>query len=108
MVALDRRRFAAAGFNHVRVDRALRQKPCVRQTARHIGKYAAKFRADNLAFLLRIRNAGEFREITIRRVDPDEVEIALGERRLYFIAFVFAHQPVIHKNAVELPRNRFR
>ena len=105
MVALDGGRLAAAGFDHIGVDGSLGQ-------ILHMGKLLCLRFKDpdelctyDLALLLGIGDAFQGRQKTILSVDANKVQIPVLKGGFHFVPFVFAHETVIHKDAVELPRN---
>ena len=102
MVALDHRGLAEAGFDDVRIDRALHK---IIDGADLLGfglKDADEFLADDLALRLRIGDAGELREEPILRVDADEVDIPFAEGGFDLVALILAHQAVVDKHAGQL------
>ena len=68
VVRLDRLHGLGAAFDDVRIDGSLSQQFDALELARLFLKHADEFRADDLALLLRIADAGEFIEEAIHRV----------------------------------------
>ena len=102
MVALDHRGLAKAGFDDVRIDRALHK---IIDGADLLGfglKHTDEFLADDLALRLRIGDAGELREEPILRIDADEVDIPFAEGGFDLVALILAHQAMVDKHAGEL------
>jgi len=101
-VALDHRGLAKAGFDDVRIDRALHK---IIDGADLLGfglKYADEFLADDLALRLRIGDAGELREEPVLRVDADEVDIPFAEGGFDLVALIFAEKTMVYEHTGKL------
>ena len=101
-MALDHSSVTGAGLDHIRVNRTLSQ---VIHLADFFGfrlKDPDEFLADDLPFALRLADAGQLAQKQLFRVDPDEVDVPLGESCLNLITLVLAHQTVVYEYAGQL------
>ena len=106
MVRLDRlggAGVAAAGLDHIGVERALHEPADVTQLSRFVLEDADELFADPLALLLRLGDALETCEEAVGRVDVDErhVEMTL-EGFDDLLGFVLPEQAVVDEDAREL------
>ena len=102
MVALDDSGVTGARFDDIRVNRTLRQEVDGSDFTAFVFKYTDKFFADNLALPFRFADAGQLRQETFRRIDADKIHARTLERRFDFVAFIFAHEAVIHEDTGQL------
>ena len=102
VMALDdhRRAMDRCGFDHIRVERPLRQKI---EAAKLVGarlEHVDEGRADDLPLLLGIGHAGEPLEERARRIDEVERQLhLLAEALDDLVRLVVAQQPVVHEDA---------
>lgn len=107
MVAFDDRRVAGAAFDDVGVDRALNEIVDLADFSSLFLENADEFLADDLAFGLRVGDAGEPRQKALRDVRADEVHVKLAaEDALDVVALVFAKKAVVDEDAGELFADR--
>ena len=108
VVALDDNALAAdAGFHHVGVDGALREKIDAAELFGLRFKDADELLADDLALALRLGDAGKLGEKTLLRVHAHDAHAeAVVHGALDLIALVLAQQAVIDKDAGELFADR--
>src|SRR5262245_9945287 len=104
-------------LDHIRVQRALRQKAeRVIVNRRSIISFckiddcifedADELVADDFAFLLRISDAAQFRQKSLRRVDILELDVKIfAENALHDFLLARTQQTVVHENARELIAN---
>ena len=93
--ALDR-----AGFDHVRVNRALREEFHALELLGLVGEAVDELAADQLALRLRVGNARQLGQEAVARVHDDQIHRELlGEDLADGFGFVFAHEAVIDVNA---------
>ena len=96
-------RFGARGFDHVRINRALRQPLHVLELGRLLVENLDEHASDDLTLGFRVRFAGERGEEALFGVDAYHPHAhVLGERRHHLIAFAEAQQPMIHEYAGQL------
>ena len=116
VVALDvRRAGAAAGLDHVGVERALHEEldrvavgvGGPDDVARRLLEDADELAADDLALLLGVGDPGERGEELLARVDDDEVDPGRGDEVLLdLLGLAGAQQPVVDEHAGELVTDR--
>ena len=108
VVTLDNDALAAdAGFHHVGVDGALREKIDAAELFGLRFKDADELLADDLALALRLGDAGKLGEKTLLRVHAHDAHAeAVVHGALDLIALVLAQQAVIDKDAGELFADR--
>ena len=100
-------------LDHVRVERALRQK--LRLRAQPLGhglgrplEHLDERPADELPLPLRVLDVFQRVHERVGRVDDDEVDVeVLAEGGLDLLTLVFAQQPVVDEHAGQLIANRF-
>ena len=104
VVGLDRRRAgAAAGLDHVGVERALDEEARVAELGRLLLEDADELGADRLALGLGVGDAGEPREEAFLGVDGDERDLeVVAEGGDDLLALVLAHQAVVDEHARQL------
>ena len=102
VVAFDGGGLVGAGFDHVGVDRALRQIFDVVQLFRFFLEDLNKFVADDLALGFGVGHARQLVQVAFLGVDADELQVAFGKNRLDLVAFIFAHKAVVDEHAHEL------
>ena len=91
------------GFDHVRINRPLRQPAGVLDLGRLFLENVDENAADDLALLLRIGHALERREKPVLGVHADDLDPHVAREGLHhLIAFVQAQQAVVHENAGQL------
>ncbi len=103
----------AAGFDHVRVDGALRQPLGTlagSTTGDQLGglglEHLNKFAPDDLALGLWIAHSGKLAKKLLGRVNPDHLGVQLAHKHVHHqVAFVQAQQAVVDKDAGELIAN---
>ena len=96
-----------AALNDIRVDRALRKEVDTRELAGLLLEHADEFRADDLALLLRIGNACEFREEAFARVHINEIRVHLVAEHLdHLLRLTLTQQAVVDMHTGELIANR--
>src|SRR5882724_6514681 len=93
----------AARFDHVRINRALREPLDVLELCRFLVEDFHEHAPDDLALLLRIRLAGEGGQKPLLRIDTNNPHAhVLRERRHHLIALPEPQEPVIYEHAGEL------
>ena len=108
MVALDHRRVACAGFDHIGVDGTLDQIIHGADFFALFLKDPDEFLADGLSLGLRLLQTRETAQEPPLRVHPDKPDGPLGEGRLHLVPLILPHEAVIHKNAGELTSHSLR
>ncbi len=103
VVALDDSGIAGAGFDHIRIDRALNQ---VIDTLPIFLASSSKTRINSspmiLRFVLRLGDTGQLGKETLLGIDPNKVDVPLLQRRPRPHRPHFAHEAVIYKHTGEL------
>ncbi len=95
-------------FDDVGINRALRQPSDVLEPARFTLENVNELAADDLTFLLGVRDALQSGKKFILGIDPDDVDSEmLGEHGHDLIAFVEPQQAVVNENTDELVANGF-
>jgi hypothetical protein len=99
---LDRGRSgAAAGLDHVGIERALHQVAGIVQPLRLLLEDANELLADDLALLLRLDHPGQAAQEALLRVDSDQRHLELvAERGHHLVALVLAHQAAVDETHV--------
>ena len=108
---LNDRRLPETALNHVRIDRSLYEEVYRADFMRRFFKHADKFRADDLALLLGLRNTFELFIEPLLRIDADEVDVistGAAEHCLHFVTLILAQKPVIDKDAGQIFADGFR
>ena len=83
--------FGTGGFDYVRVNRALGQPTGIGQPVGFLVEYFDEQPTDYFAFLLRVFHALERIEISVRRVDTDDLDShVLGKGCHYLVPLVQA------------------
>ena len=110
VVALDRLcflRFRAGRFDHVRIDRALRQPARLGQLVGLALEDFDKFAADDLALLFRIVRALQMRQKGFRRIDVNDLDAEVAREGLHhLLRLVQPQQAVVDEHAGELIADR--
>ena len=109
-MALDHRRRVSVDRNaldHIRIGGSLRKKFRIFNLRGRVVEHLDKLVADDLALLLRLIHSGKLVEEAVGGVDVDQFhgEVA-AEKILHPLRLVFAEQPVVDENAVELTADR--
>ena len=107
-MALYSRGFAQPCLDHVGIYRTLRQVVDCAYAPGFVLEHAYELLADYLALALGLAHARKLAQEPVLRVDPHEVDVPLAECRLDLVAFILAHQAVIHEHARQLPSDRLR
>ena len=108
VVALDDGGVAEAGLDDVGVDGALGQEVHLADLLGFLLKDPDELLADDLALVLRLRDAGQLPQEAGLGVHPDEVQVPLGEGLFHLVALIKAHEAVVHKDAGELAAHGLR
>ena len=96
----DRAAFDLAGFDDVRVNRALREKIDIADLGRLVRKHRDKLSADDLALFFRLAHARHPVEEALARVDRDQMHRKLSGKNFFnLLRLVLAHEAVIHVHA---------
>jgi len=110
VVGLDGRGGAvgiSARFDHVGIERSLRQKPRVRNREGLVAKHFDEHAANNFAFLLRVGNAGQLRQEPLARIGDMQIGFEVAtETILDLFRLPLPQESVIHKDAGELRSDR--
>src|SRR5579863_5354522 len=109
VVRLDDVRLAGAGargFDHVRINRALREELHTAELVRFLLKHVDEHAADYLALGFRVRHSGENAKEARLRIDPDDAHAqVLREGAHDLVAFAKTQQSMIHEHAHQLIAN---
>src|SRR5712692_10069072 len=108
VVRLDDRRRALDGdrFDHVGIERSLREVPRVGNRFRFLLEDFDEGSADDAALLFRVRDPGEKREKELRRVDLADRDPEMPEGLDDLVRLVGAHQAVIDQNRMNAVAQR--
>ena len=102
MVRLD-----TVAFEDIRINRPLRKELDTFQLARLLFKHADKFRADDLALLLRFCHAGQLIQKAVDCIHIDQIRVHLVAEYLDdLLRFALTQQTVIHVDAYKLLPDR--
>ena len=106
MVTLDGVRllgFRPRRLDHIGVDRALSEPPCVRQFLRFGLKHFDKLAADYLPLLFRIADALQMSQKLARRIDMNNLDAQVSGKGVHHLhPFIESQQAVIDENAGQL------
>ena len=113
MMRLDHRTSSAdsTALHNIGINGSLCEKIHRTDLLRFLFEDLNEFRADELALLLRLRDAREQVVITFLCIDTNKIQIKIAfwsEDRFYFIALILAKKTMIHKYAGQLLPNCFR
>ncbi len=98
----------AGRFDHVRIDRALRQPLDALELVRLFVEHLDELAADDLALLFRVADTVQRVEEALGRVDAYHANTqVVAERVHHLVALVVAQQPVVDEHAGELVTDRF-
>ncbi len=103
MMAFDHRGRAGSRLDHVRIDRSLHKEIHCADLFCFFFKDPDELRADDLAFLFRVGNAGKFSEEPVLGIDADQIDVELfAEDLLDLIPLVLPEKAVIDEDAGQL------
>ena len=107
MVALDHFRGLRTALYDIGIDGALRQKFNAVEFARLFLEHADKFRADDLALLLRFCHTGQLIQEAVDCIHIDQIRVHLVAEYLDdLLRFTLTQQTVIHVDAYKLLPDR--
>ena len=102
MVALNHRRAARAGLDHIRIDGPLGQKVHSADLFSLLLEDPDELLADDLPLPLRLGHPGQLLQKTGLRIHPDKVHGPALEGRLDLVPLVLPHEAVVHKHTRQL------
>ena len=110
MVAFDRDRWSAReadAFDHIGVERALRQEICTADFLGFFVKYVDEFRANEFAFRLGVGDTRQARHKAFFSVHDNKRDVIMvAEQGFDLFAFIHAQQAMVNKDASQLRADR--
>ena len=107
MMALDHCRITLAAFDHIRIDRPLRQRMNMPDISRFFFKHPDELLPHDPSLRLRVRDFRKLIKEPLLRIHTDQMNAQfLSESPFHKIRFSFAQKPVIHKNAGQVFTHR--
>ena len=109
VVALDHVGISGTGLNDIRIDSALGEEILLGDAKFHclVQENIAELCTDDLPLALGIFHAFQLVQEPLLSVHTDKLDVPLFESGFYFVALIFAHTAVVHKDRCQTVTDRF-